>query len=314
MAFDQTDATSGEKLMSRLLWSRYSAWLLLASAGLAQAGLAAATPSACGEVVSVATHEQTTMRYAFRPPAPIAPADSTAGAPPTPSVTPVTLALLAGGPGLLKLDQNGCPHALTGNWLVRAVPLFNALGFATALIDAPSDYQGDDGLAGFRSNPQHAVDLGKLIASLRARSHGAVWLIGTSRGTISAANAASRLTGALAPDGVVLTSALMAGQLSARKTWVAQTVFDLPLEHITMPLLVTGHAADTCIRSPAARMGEISARTKGVRQQVVTVTGGQGWTGAADTSACQGHAPHGYVGQEQEVADGIARFVRGGKY
>jgi hypothetical protein len=81
MALDQADATSGEKLMSRLLWFRYSAWLLLASASLTQAGLAAAAD--CGDVVNVATHEQTTMRYAFRPPAPITTVDSTTSAPPT---------------------------------------------------------------------------------------------------------------------------------------------------------------------------------------------------------------------------------------
>jgi hypothetical protein len=43
--------------------------------------------------------------------------------------------------------------------------------------------------------------------TLRMRTQGAVWLVGTSRGSISALNAAARLSGPSAPDGIVLTSA-----------------------------------------------------------------------------------------------------------
>lgn len=142
----------------------------------------------------------------------------------------------------------------------------------------------------------------------------AVWVVGTSRGSISAVNAAARLSGAFAPDEIVLTSALMSGDSTATKKWVAHTVFDLPLEHIRLPLLVVGHAADKCIRSPADLMGRIVARTQGVRQQVVTVTAGPGHPVPSSVNACEGRAPHGFVEQEAEVAAGIARFVRGGRY
>lgn len=275
---------------------------LLASAWLA-AALAAPSSSPCGEVVIIETHRDGTMRYAFAP----APAGNTQDA-------TITLVLLAGGSGHVDLDAGGCPRALQGNSLVRSIPLFHAQGFGTALVDAPSDYHGAEGLGGFRIAPQHAEDLGKVIDDLRARTQGAVWLVGTSRGTISAVNAAARLSGASAPDGIVLTSALMSGQSAAKKGWVAQTVFDLPLEAIRLPLLVVGHAADACIRSPANRMGEISARTNGVRRQVVTVTGGPGMSGPPSISACEGRSPHGFVDQETEVAAGIARFIRGGRY
>lgn len=137
--------------------------------------------------------------------------------------------------------------------------------------------------------------------------------MGTSRGSISAANAASRLSGLSAPDGVVLTSALISGQSGAKKAWVAQTVFDLPLENIRIPLLVVGHAADKCIRSPPDAMNRITARTPATRQQVITVIGGPGYDRPSSLNACEGNAPHGFVGQETEVAAGIARFVRDGK-
>lgn len=114
----------------------------------------------------------------------------------------------------------------------------------------------------------------------------------------------------------MLTSALMSGFSGGRKLWVAHTVFDLPLEAIRVPVLVVGHAADQCIRSPAGLMGDITARTNGAREQVVTVTGGPGSPAGAAPSveACEGRAPHGFIQQEAAVAAGIARFIRGESY
>ena len=274
--------------------------LILLSA-LAQPTAVAAT--GCGEVVTIETHDRTTTRYALAyPPAP------------PPQGVRLALVLLVGGGGHLDLDDQGCPRALTGNSLVRSLPYFHGAGFVTALVDAPSDHPGEDGLAGFRIAARHADDLGKVIADVRARANASVWLVGTSRGSISSVNAAARLSGPAAPDGLVLTSALMSGFRGGQKPWVAHTVFDLPLEAIRVPVLVVGHADDKCLRSPANLMANITARTSGVREQVVTVTGGPGRPGPPSVGACEGRTPHGFVEQEAEVAAGIARFINGGKY
>lgn len=254
----------------------------------------------CGEVIALSTHDGTTTRYALARP-------SDAGA------APIALILLPGGGGWVNLDAQGCAQMLKGNSLVRSAPIFRRLGFITAVVDAPSDHASDDGLAGFRVSPVHADDLGRIVTDLRARTDGVVWVVGTSRGSISAVNAASRLTGPAAPDGLALTSALMSGQSGAKKPWVSQTVFDLPLDNIRLPVLVIGHRADSCARSPADLMDRVLARTRGVRQQMVTVDGGPG-TPKSGIDACEGKSPHGYVDQEAEVAEGIARFVRGGAY
>lgn len=273
--------------------------LLFATAAWPQA----ANESGCGEVVTLRTHGSTTTRYALAQPQAAAPEGRR-----------VALVLLAGGGGDLDLDDKGCPRQLTGNSLVRSLPLFHAAGFATALLDAPSDFIGGDGLGGFRIEATHAEDIGKAIADVRARIKSAVWLIGTSRGAISAVNAASRLSGHTAPDGLVLTSALMSGFSGGRIAWVAHSVFDLPLENIRVPVLVIGHAEDRCIRSPPGMMRDITARTNGAREQVVTVTGGPGSEGVSGVGACVGRTPHGFLEQEAEVAAGIARFIRGGRY
>jgi hypothetical protein len=95
---------------------------------------------ACGDVVSLQTHDGTTTRYALV----------------IPQGAKAALVLLPGGGGHLDLDAQGCPRNLKGNSLVRAQSLFHAEGFATALVDAPSDYAGEDGLGGFRAQAAHA--------------------------------------------------------------------------------------------------------------------------------------------------------------
>ncbi len=166
--------------------------------------------------------------------------------------------------------------------------------------------------ARMRSTPKILARSSPTFRHARRQSCGS---IGTSRGSISAVNAASRLSGPAAPAGVVLTSPVTVGQAGARKAWVAQSVFDLKLEAITVPLLVVGHAADNCIRSPAKLIGDITARTSSAREQVVTISGGPGNAATeSPTDACEGRSPHGFVGQETEVVEGIARFVLAGKY
>jgi hypothetical protein len=259
-----------------------------------------ASDRTCGEVVTVETHDRTTTRYAITMPQDGAPAPRAA------------LVLMVGGGGDLKMDERGCARALDGNPLVRAIADFLANGLITVLVDTPSDYPGEDGLAGFRLAPAHADDLGKIITDVRARTNAPVWLAGHSRGTVSVANAGARLKGPAAPDGIVLMSAMMVG---GGKSYAAQTVFDPPLEDIRMPVLVLGHADDKCVRSPASQMNRITARSNGAREQVVVLTGGStGPGGATSLEACGARMPHGFLNLDAEFAAGIARFIRGGNY
>ena len=288
------------------MFRRRAAVAALALATLASSAFAqsknTSVSNPCGEVVTLKTHDGTTTRYAL------------AGPTQAPAGDPIALALLVGGGGDLNLDDRGCPRALKGNSLVRSLPHFHAEGFVTALVDVPSDHRGEDGLGGFRTSADHAADLGLVVSDVRRRTSGSVWVVGTSRGTISAANVASRFTSLATPDGVVLTSAVTSGSRSARsKPWVSQTVFDLKLDAIRSQVLVIGHAADQCARTPPDLMRDITARTRGSRQQVVLVKGGPGIPGGS-ADVCEGRAPHGFVEQEAEVVAGLARFIRGGSY
>ncbi len=288
----------------KIPYVRLTAWrlALTATQTLGAAGALAQTAAerACGEVVTVQTHDATTTRYALTLPKDGAPGPR------------AVLVLLVGGGGNLKLDERGCARALEGNPLVRAIPDFLANGLIAVLVDTPSDHPGDDGLAGFRLAPAHAEDLGKIIADVRARVNAPVWLAGHSRGTVSVANAAARLRGAAAPDGIVLMAAMMVG---GGKSYAAQTVFHAALDQVRMPVLVMGHADDHCVRSPAAQMERVTARTSGAREQVVVLNGGSPPVGSGPSvEACGARQPHGFFNLDAAFAAGIARFMRGAEY
>jgi hypothetical protein len=250
----------------------------------------------CGEVLPIEAHGGTQMLYSVAMPRE---GVAVRGA----------VLLLAGGDGHIKLDAQGCAKALAGNFLVRSAGLFREAGYVTALVDVPSDHRGADGLGGFRNTEAHAHDLGRVLAALRSRVPGPVWVIGTSRGSISAANVAARQTGEAAPDGVVLSAALMHGSRGL-KPWTAQTVYDLPLEALKVPALVIGHVHDQCLRSPPAEMPRLLAQLGSVRKQMVTVEGGSAPAGPASLAACEGRSPHGFFGQEAETVAAIVRFMQ----
>ena len=278
---------------------------LLLSAASTLAQTAPGAQAACGKLVRVATHDGTTTAYAFAGPSGGSAAQG----------APITLLLLIGGGGHMALDEQGCPHALSRNSLIRMLPNWHEAGLLTALVDAPSNISGNDGLAGLRVTPEHAQDLGKIIADLRQRTQGAVWVVGHSRGSLSAANAAVRLSGPAVPDGVVLLSAMMSGEPRGKKFWVSQTVQELALERLKMPLLMIGHVADNCPRSLPFLMQQVIAKSPSVRAQEVQISGGPIAPGRGiSLSACEVGEPHDFVEQQAIVAAGIARFVRGNPF
>jgi hypothetical protein len=269
---------------------------LAALAAIAALDADAQVETPCGELITLATHGNSKTAYSLAGKGSIA------------------LVLLPGGGGVLDFASDGCNTKQPTSSATRTRKLFHEGGFVTALVDAPSDWRGVDGLGGFRIHPSHAEDIGKVIADVRARTNLPVWLLGTSRGSISAVNAAARVKGSQAPDGLVLTSPVTSGRQGGRKAWVEQTVFSVPLGAITMPVLVVVHAADKCIRTPPNLAGGIEPRMKSTRAQTVTMSGGPGYKGGVSVEACEGTAPHGFVAQDSELVAGITRFIRGERF
>lgn len=214
--------------------------------------------------------------------------------------TPVaTVILFAGGNGALGLGADGRPAALGGNFLVRNRGRFAEYGFMVAVPDAPSDHAG--GLSRFRATREHAEDIRALIAALRATAPAPVWLIGTSMGTVSAANGAARLSRGGGADGLVLTSTITRWN---RKE--GESVSDVKLKDIPIPTLVVHHREDACPFTPFSDIpGLVRDLSKAPRRELITFEGGE----PPQSGPCEARAAHGYVGLDAQVVKAIAGWI-----
>jgi alpha-beta hydrolase superfamily lysophospholipase len=264
---------------------------VLAVAVLA-AGPAAADflPSPPGVIVDLPTRPGVTVRYAaFAPDGP-----------------PRAIALLfVGGQGVLHIPGHTDPNwQYAGNFLSRSREYFRRRGLYVAVVDAPSDHS--TGLIqNFRTGADHATDVAAVMADLRRRAPGVpLWLIGTSRGSISAANAAARLHGAAGPDGVVLTSSVTRpGGLRAPSR---DTVLDVDLFAIRVPVLIVNHRQDACeFAAPADAPRILAGLVNAPRKEMMLVEGG----GPPHGDPCEPFGWHGYPGLEGHVVNVIADWI-----
>ena len=201
--------------------------------------------------------------------------------------------LFAGGPGKVDLERETARTTLDrGNFLVRSRQLFARNGIVAAVVDAPSDQsQGMDDF--FRLADAHAEDIGKVIDDVRKRYPSLpVFLVGTSRGTVSAASLGRRLGKAV--DGVVLTSTLF---LSTKKL-PGLSGFDF--SSIPPPLLFVHHVDDGCPYTPHS-----SARRLSERYPLISVSGGA----PAQSQPCEALSAHGFLGREPETVSAITKWM-----
>jgi pimeloyl-ACP methyl ester carboxylesterase len=209
--------------------------------------------------------------------------------------------LFAGGNGYVGIGDDG---TLTnrGNFLVRTRAAFAERGIAVAVIDPPSDRARPPYLGGFRQSAQHVNDVRALIAWLRAEARAPVWLIGTSRGTQSAAYVATQLPSAAAggADGVVLTSTILAGSNAQDRP-----VPEMDLGRIAVPVLIVHHHDDGCALCPFADVPKLARALRvSPRTETIVVDGG---TSTGDP--CEAFAHHGFNGIEPRVVGTIADWI-----
>jgi pimeloyl-ACP methyl ester carboxylesterase len=208
--------------------------------------------------------------------------------------------LFAGGHGGLQLDETGAMRFGRGNFLVRSAPVFVAQQLAVAIVDAPSDRQSPPHLLGFRNTAEHAADVAAVIAWLRDNTKLPVWLVGTSRGTQSAAAVATRLRGNDGPNGIVLTSTVVVDKRDVPVT-------DMALGTLQIPVLVVHHEQDACratlLRDVPRLMDKL---TRAPKKELVTFRGGE-----SEGDPCEARAYHGFNGLEKQVVERIAAWIVG---
>jgi len=187
----------------------------------------------------------------------------------------------------------GAVSAVRRNFLIRTADDFAAAGVTVAIADAPSDHPGAVDPA-FRASEAQAIDTAAVVVFLRNSAPVPVWLIGTSNGAISAANAGVRL-GPARIAGVVLTSSVWdrrhAGDefpdpaptdvdCAQPQRWLPAEPFDQ-----AAPALASLHSA------PAKELIAVSSS-------------------ASLSGPCEGMSPDGYRGLEKQVVQRVADWIK----
>jgi hypothetical protein len=207
--------------------------------------------------------------------------------------------LLIGGDGNIRLRmEEGRVRFQQGNFLPRARREFIRNGVLPVILDNPSDQQAGDGMSNaFRESREHATDVRAVAAEVKKRYPGLpVFVVGTSRSTVSAAYLASALENELA--GAVLTSSLFF--FDQRQRSVALAGFNW--SKLKMPLLLVHHAEDNCAATPYHE-----AQRAARRVALVSVRGGK----PPESGPCEPFAQHGFYGREAETVDAIAAWMLG---
>jgi dienelactone hydrolase len=250
--------------------------------------LAPAAPAAAGEIAGrveeLTTRPGVTLRFLLL----------------TPSEPAGSLILFAGGHGNLDLGPDGRIGWGRGNFLVRTRQRFAEAGFVVAVLDAASDFKAAEGIGGYRFSAAHAEDVRAAIAYLRGIK-GPVWLVGTSAGTLSAANAASRLVEE-GPDGVVLTASVTRG---GRRD--PRSLQDIALEKIRVPVLLAHNRDDQCWATPFDDVEKLKRWLKGSpKVEVLAFAGGD----RPRSDPCEAMSYHGFLGLEGQVVRAITDWIR----
>ena len=208
--------------------------------------------------------------------------------------------LFPGSGGTIQLrTEGGQPKFSGGNFLVRSRAEFVKRGVIAAILDAPSDQQGGWGMGDeFRLGADHFTDISAVVADLNRRLPCLpIFLIGTSRGSVSAAALSARFGERIA--GVVLTASMFrqTGRKS-KEPGIGLSRFDFST--IKTPLLLAHHVSDQCETTPysdAARLAE--------KYPLITVWGGS----PPQSGPCDAFSQHGFLGKESETVEQIVNWM-----
>jgi pimeloyl-ACP methyl ester carboxylesterase len=250
-----------------------------------------ATVKTSGSAIDIATRPGVTLRYmAFKP----------AGKPRAGAI------LFVGGQGAMTMpDRVGATWQSGGNFLPRAREHFLRRDLFVALVNPPSDHA--EGYGTFRTTAAHAEDIAAVVADVRRRVNGApVWLVGTSRGTISVVNVAARLADGRGGDGIVLTSSVTRPATGRNAPpGNEQTVYAADLGAIRVPALVVHHRHDKCSVSLAGDAPALLAKLANAPRKDLLIFEGGGRRG----DECGGMSAHGFLEIERRVVDAIADWM-----
>ena len=243
------------------------------------------SPAHAQEIVTLSTRSQVTQSYFL------------ARVPREPQALAV---LFPGSGGTVGLrHENGQIKFAAGNFLVRSRVEFVNRNVVTAIVDVPSDQQGGWGMSDeFRLGGDHFTDVSAVVADLNQRLPAMpVFLIGTSRGTISAAAVGARLGTKI--GGVVLTASMFR-EVPRRSKEPGPGLSRFEFTTIAAPLLFAHHVSDQCQFTPYA-----DAARQSEKFPLISVFGGS----PPQSSPCEALSQHGFHGKEAETVEQIVNWM-----
>jgi hypothetical protein len=208
--------------------------------------------------------------------------------------------LFPGSGGLIQLrTENGKPRFNQGNFLVRSRAEFIKRGVVAAILDAPSDQQGGWGMGDeFRLGDAHLTDISAVIEDLEKRfPRVPLFLVGTSRGTISAAALGAKLGQRAA--GAVLT-ATMFRQAPRNSSEPGPGLSRFDFHTIKVPLLFVHHVSDQCVATPYGEAARLSDK-----YPLISVFGGL----PPQSGPCDAFSQHGFLGKESETVEEMVKWM-----
>lgn len=205
-----------------------------------------------------------------------------------------TVLLFPGGGGGFGRVDGGQPSSQ--NFLVRSLQFFRSAGLNVAIFGKPGDMPELD--VAERTGAAHLADVSAVVDELRRRSPLPLWLVGTSRGTVSATAAAIGLSpGRIA--GVVLSSSLV--NLDRPGALMQQD-----LAALVLPVLLVHHAKDACVLCRPADVPYLLRSLKNTPlKKLLMLDGGTDPRGPV----CDALHWHGFIGIEKETVDAIAAWI-----
>jgi pimeloyl-ACP methyl ester carboxylesterase len=209
---------------------------------------------------------------------------------------PEAVALLyVGGSGRISLRrEHGEVKFGARTFLPRSGGEFASNGLLPVVMDAPSDQA--ELSEGYRMSAAQAVDARAVVKELEKRYPALpIYLVGTSRGTISVAYLGRDLGGEVA--GVVLSSTMFGSSNPRRQ---APTLRGFDYARIKAPLLFVHHREDACEHTPYASAAKLAPR-----YALISVKGGK----PAESHACEPFSAHGFYGVEAQTVAAIAAWM-----
>ena len=206
-----------------------------------------------------------------------------------------TVFLFPGGGGGFGKFEDG--KATGGNFLVRSAPYFLSNGFNVAIFGHPNDM--DELGWTERTEPKHMTDAAKVLEFVKQKSSLPVWIVGTSRGTVSATAMAINVHDP-AIAGLVLTSSVV-------RFATPGAVPRQDLKAIKIPVLVYHHAKDACKHCQASETPFIiKGLSNAPIKKLMVVDGGANPSG----DVCAGQHWHRFIGMERVAVDQIAGWIK----